>query len=183
MTKKRIVKTGTERLLASMRQHWTQPLAGKCVFDAEQLASIETMAKELGIQPITEDVPEPKTNGELLYEAAKPHTICGVLGAADDVAAEFLRLLRERDGEPLDVTKEIIADWYMEWRADQDTPRQSEWFVFLTAKINAHRGVRPVPQVTAEMCREAVHVCWKNIPDYSPSDMADYLNDKLAEGK
>lgn len=178
-TKKRVVKTPFDQLLAVMQKHWNEPLAGRCTFDAEQLESIKAMASELPLTDVVEDVPEtPKTDGELWVEAWRTEP------TNDAAAAKFLRLLRERDGEPLDVTKEIIADWYMEWRADQDTPRQSEWFVFLTAKINAHRGVRSVPQipqVTAEMCKDAVNYTWRNIPSCSPSDMADFINAELAK--
>lgn len=178
--KKRVVKTPGQRL------HHHAYARGKVITKWSDLTYLskqdyESDAADLGIQPLTEDVPEPqKTDGELLYEAAKPHTICGVLGAADKVAAEFLRLRAERDGEPLEVTKEIIADWYMEWRAGQDTPRQSEWFVFLTAKITAkitaHRGVRSVPQVTEEDIRELYTFSGSGF-----RGMAAELNAKLAK--
>ena len=185
MMTKRVVKTPGQRL----HQHAYD--RGKVLTKWNDLTFLskqdyESDAADLGIQPLTEEVPDPpKTDGELMLQATdncSGHVF--LTSEADDIAAEFLRLRAERDAaksEPLEVTRSQIEDWESDYmiKEPKTEPRES----YLAKQINAHRGVRPVPKVTAKMCREAVHVCWKNIPDYSPSDMADYLNDKLAEGK
>ena len=145
------IKTPFDQLKAVMEKHWCQPLGGKSAFDDEQIKSIKAMAAELPLKDIEEDVP--LTDGELLKEAFESTPD----DASSDgfwlkVAAEFLRLRRERDGEPLDVTAEWID---RRWRMNADNCLES-----LARDINAHRGVRPVPKLTAEMLDRMAQQWW-----------------------
>ncbi len=166
-TKIVILKTAGQRLRESMVK-WSPD-------SVNQHGDFEGAAKELGIQPLTKEVPDVPTDGELLIRATdncSGHVF--LTSEGDDIAAEFLRLLRERDGdkEPLEVTADDINLWCTTIRRGlhNDAFRQA-----LAKAINAHRGVRPVPKVTAEMCKEACERggSWNN--------SADYLNAKLAE--
>lgn len=131
-----------ERLLEVMQKHWTQPLAGKCAFDDEQRAAIKSMAEELKLEPLEQGVPE--TDGQLLTKAK------GLVwdkiseerkSKLETEAAEFLRLVRERDGEPLEVTD---ADWQAWVTSLTHEFRSTEWRRKMIEKINAHRGFCPL---------------------------------------
>lgn len=127
------------------------------------------------IPPLEQDVPE--TDGELMMQVAEKFretVIFTSIADEDEFAAEFLRLRAERDGtkEPLEVTPEMVREWHINSTSAAGFVTWKD----VAAKINAHRGVRPVPKVTAKMVREM-------LPISSYQDAADYLNAKLAEAK
>lgn len=159
-TKTIVVRDGFTRLLDSMRQHWTQPLAGKCVFDDEQLDAIRAMAEELDIQPEVKEVPDKPTDGELLakakglvWDALNEST----KSSLETEAAEFLRLRADRDGEPLEVTSDWLLQCgrHLDERGVFDSAERTRQYA---DRINAHRGVRPekpLPKVTPEIVGKA----------------------------
>lgn len=181
-TKTIVVRDSFTRLLDAMRQHWTQPLAGKCVFDDEQLRSISTMADELGIQPEVKEVPDKPTDGELLakakglaWEALGEATRSSLEAEAD----KFLRLVRDRDGEPLKVTEKLWEDWWHEACGKANATAA------MISKINAHRGVRPekpLPKVTPEIVGKAIDASWhEHSANEGMQIVADHINAELAK--
>jgi len=147
------IKTPFDQLKAVMEKHWCQPLGGKSVFDAEQIESIKAMAAELPLKDIEEDVP--LTDAEIL-EQALTHVGC-FIGNTDRLqrcSEELNRLRAERDGEPLEVTEKLWEDWWYESRG------KANMTAAMIARINAHRGVRPVPKLTAEMLDRMAQQWW-----------------------
>ena len=185
-TKKRVVKTPFDQLREVMERHWCQPLGGKSTFDAEQLASIKAMAAELPLSDIEEDVPEPpKTDGELFEQAMLASRVdCGKAITHDwnKSAAEFLRLRAERDGdkgEPLEVTEKLWEDWWYESRG------KANMTAAMIARINAHRGVRPlpqIPQVTESVWLDAL-IAWQQAKGFPVGNVraVNILNAELAK--
>lgn len=132
---KRVVKTPGQRYF---EENWKGPAYNWNNMPEARKRVNEQAAARLGIQPITEDVPKPKT---------------------------------DRDkGEPLEVTADMLDAWHNE----MESCSYGEYRENFAAKINAHRGVRPVPQVTVEMIITAY-----KIP--CPMDAAIYINRQLAE--
>lgn len=162
------IKTPFDQLREVMETHWTQPIAGKSAFSDEQLDSIKAMAAELPLKNIEEDVPDPpKTDGELLEKAYL------TTRGWDAYAAEFLRLRRERDGEPLEVTTKWLIGAYHDAAGCGGT--MTEKWGRVADRINAHRGVGPLPKVTAEMVRAAV------FEYFDDAKIAEILNAELAK--
>lgn len=184
-TKKRVVKTPGERLceyrvgMGDTKTEWRDcfPLSRE---------SYEIEAKDLGIQPIEEDVPEPpKTDGELFEQAMLASRVdCGKAITHDwnKSAAEFLRLRAERDGdkgEPLEVTEKLWEDWWYESRG------KANMTAAMIARINAHRGVRPlpqIPQVTESVWLDAL-IAWQQAKGFPVGNVraVNILNAELAK--
>lgn len=157
---KTIVKTPGQRYFEE-----TYPNARWDSLNDSDHETYEVKASRLGIQPLEQDVP--KTDGELLYTAYRKN------GSWDNIAAEFLLLLRERDGEPLEVTPERLDSFFR----FADGGNESLRFKDVCRQINAYRGVRaekPLPKVTTEMVAKSREI-------YSDKTAADYINAKLAE--
>lgn len=237
----RIVKTPFDQLKAVMEKHWCEPLNGKSTLDDEQLESIKAMAAELPLVDVVEEVPDPpKTDGELLSLA---YFECG--SNIEKIAAEFLRLRAERDGDaakseplktvtrcrraiictrcgrdadmipkqkycgdgndkddghvyqtqlideqvvigagsdPLEVTAKMINEWEDEYISN-DSYENNSWLTVLSARINAHRGVRPVTQVTAEMWEDSDTTYFETDGSAAAraEAAADYINAELAK--
>lgn len=127
-------------------------------------AEWDELAAKCGIQPVEV---APKTDGELW------NTAWASCDDDDGMAVEFLRLVRERDGEPLPVTVDQVCDWWHKRCVNADNGWEE-----LSRIINAHRGVLPateLPKVTVEMLEEAMGLIgpWQR--------SADYLNAELAK--
>ena len=170
---KRVIKTPGHRYYEETYPHglWDG------LHESDQ-ATYEVKAARLEIPPIEEDVPDPpKTDAELLWQAIGgtwfEHHESKIKEDAGAVAAEFLRLRAERDGEPLEVKTSLLDQWMDEY---EEMPCGSRW-AFIAAKINAHRGVRPFPKVTAKMLSDAYRAgdSWR--------ESADHINAALAKAK
>lgn len=134
-------------------------------------ADYEADAKSLGIPPLTEEVPPP-TDVELWKKAY------GMAFTLEERIPVFLRLARERDGEPLPVTGEQVCQWWHKRCVNADDSWEE-----LAGIINAHHGVRPeMPKVTAAMfdgAYDAYHKAGRGPIGYIAA--ADYLNAELAK--
>lgn len=222
----RILMTPGQQVLDAILKHVPKPVDGKYELNAEQL---EAVGKELGIEPITETVPDSKLSDWELWQlaeqdaqatispkwspnietilpffvkrfherdkehseskvsekpAAKPmvkqtdmallEEACNkffsvkeyVIPVGAKGLAEFLRLVRARDGEPLEVTSSQIRQWWSETSVNG----YARWDK-VALKINAHRGVVPAKddplEVTEELYKQWTNE-WSNLTGTVP---------------
>ena len=168
-TKTVTVKTPGQRLC-----EYCGDVAWISLSESERL-SFEDDANKLDIQPITEEVPDKPTDGELWVSADNDYAL------PENKAAKFLKLRAERDGEPVkDEPLEVTEDWLRKtWWSPIDATLGD-----LAKAINAHRGVRELPKVTAEVWRAADELWFAQVgKSFQERDIiaADYLNAELAK--